>query len=145
MFAEKYRRAYDEVTPSQQIVSAVLRQAEGAQGAPSRRNRRKIRTMTAAAAVFLAVCAGGFAVLPVCAAQIPAFYRVIEFVSPGLADRLVPVEKSSSSQGITMEVEAVDLQGMRRRSSCPCGMRRAARLTGFMDRWICLTVIICPA
>lgn len=32
MFAEKYRRAYDEVTPSQQIVSAVLRQAEGAQG-----------------------------------------------------------------------------------------------------------------
>ncbi len=111
MFAEKYRRAYDEVTPSQQIVSAVLRQAEGAQVAPPRRNRRKIRTMTAAAAVFLAVCAGGFAVLPVCAAQIPAFYRVIEFVFPGLADRLVPVEKSSSSQGITMEVEAVDLQG----------------------------------
>ena len=30
MFAEKYRRAYDEVTPSQQIVSAVLRQAEEA-------------------------------------------------------------------------------------------------------------------
>ena len=57
MFAEKYRRAYDEVTPSQQIVSAVLRQAEGAQVAPPRRNRRKIRTMTAAAAVFLAVCA----------------------------------------------------------------------------------------
>ena len=111
MFAEKYRRAYDEVTPSQQIVSAVLRQAEEAQGAPGRRNRRKIRTAAAAAAVFLAVCAGGFAVLPVCAAQIPAFYRVIEFVSPGLADRLIPVEKSSSSQGITMEVEAVDLQG----------------------------------
>ena len=94
MFAEKYRRAYDEVTPSQQIVSAVLRQAEEAQGAPGRRNRRKIRTAAAAAVVFLAVCTGGFAVLPVCAAQIPAFYRVIEFVSPGLADRLVPVEKS---------------------------------------------------
>ena len=39
MFAEKYRRAYDEVTPSQQIVSAVLRQAEEAQGAPPRRRR----------------------------------------------------------------------------------------------------------
>ncbi len=31
MFAEKYRRAYDEVTPSQQVMSAVLRQAEEAQ------------------------------------------------------------------------------------------------------------------
>ena len=82
MFAEKYRRAYDEVTPSQQIVSAVLRQAEEAQGAPGRRNRRKIRTMTAAAAVFLAVCAGGFAVLPVCATE-PGFLQGDRICFPG--------------------------------------------------------------
>ena len=31
MFAEQYRRAYDEVTPSQEMVAAVLRQAREAQ------------------------------------------------------------------------------------------------------------------
>lgn len=125
MFAEQYRRAYDAVAPSQEMVDAVLRQAqntqalrkngevsyvgEGLTGEVCVRNGMGTSVIAVAVAV-LAASLGLFTALPVCAAQIPAFYRVIEYLSPALADRLIPVEKSSSSQGITMEVEAVDLQ-----------------------------------
>ena len=153
MFAEQYRRAYDEVTPSQEMVAAVLRQAREAQtlrkngevsyveealigetrvGCRMKQDIRRCRekedirrsrgteyarkgriwrrSVIITAAVILVASLGLFTALPVCAAHIPAFYRVIEYLSPALADRLIPVEKSSSSQGITMEVEAVDLQ-----------------------------------
>ena len=144
MFAEQYRRAYDEVTPSQEMVAAVLRQAREAQTLrkngevsyveealigdsrvgcrvkqdirrsrgteDARKGRIWRRSVIITAAVILVASLGLFTALPVCAAHIPAFYRVIEYLSPALADRLIPVEKSSSSQGITMEVEAVDLQ-----------------------------------
>lgn len=112
MFAEKYRRAYDAVVPSQELLSAVLRQAAETQGVPyAHKSSGAMRRAVAAIVAVLAVSLCLFTVLPVCAADIPAFYKVIEYISPALADRLVPVEESSSSQGITMEVEAVDLQG----------------------------------
>ena len=129
MFAEQYRRAYDAVAPSEEMVKAVLRQARKAQtlrkdgeatyvgevligeARVGRRMKQDIRrSVIIAAAAILVASLGLFTALPVCAAHIPAFYRVIEYLSPALADRLIPVEKSSSSQGITMEVEAVDLQ-----------------------------------
>lgn len=108
MFAEKYRRAYDTIAPSRELLSAMLEQARETQ-----RRRRLGRTgrIAAAAAAVLAVSFCLFTAAPVCAAYVPAFYRVVEFLSPALADRLVPVEESCSSQGITMEVEAVYLQG----------------------------------
>ena len=129
MFAEQYRRAYDAVAPSEEMVKAVLRQARKAQtlrkdgeatyvgevligeARVGRRMKQDIRrSVIIAAAAILVASLGLFTALPVCAAHIPAFYRVIEYLSPALADRLIPVEKSSTSQGITMEVEAVDLQ-----------------------------------
>lgn len=119
MFAEEYKKAYDAVAPSGELFSQVMRRAEEArrtgntQDLRAQRGGRKLRTGTTAAAaavVLLTVSVFIFTALPVCAAQIPAFYRVIEFLSPALADRLIPIEESSTSQGITMEVEAIDLQ-----------------------------------
>lgn len=48
---------------------------------------------------------------PVCAANSPAFHKIVEYLSPALADKLVPIEESSTSQGITMQVEAIHLEG----------------------------------
>ena len=150
MFAEKYKKAYDSITPSPEKYQEVLmcaREAQSTSGVGTgqtadvvsdtgnedtgqnvsgvgnediarnisdakdrRRVHKRFRAVRPAVAAAV-VLAGILSVLPVCAANSPAFYRVVEFISPALADRLVPVEKSSTSQGITMEVEAVDLQG----------------------------------
>ena len=104
MFEDAYKKAYTLVVPSQEIIHKTIELAGNAGG--MRKKRMILKVAAAAAVVFL----GAFMAVPVCAARVPAFYRVIEFLSPALSDRLVPVEKSSSSQGITMEVEAVDLQ-----------------------------------
>lgn len=116
MFEERYRRAYDSIKPSQELVCEVIRRAEEAkklQGTDRKctvwETGRK-RAMWAAG-VLMAVLCCMVSVLPVCAAKIPAFYRVIEYLSPALADSLIPIEKSSSDQGITMEVEAVNIEG----------------------------------
>lgn len=107
MFETKYREAYDSVRPSQEVVCELLCRAEEAQKSQKKDGTKALYAVGAAMAAFLCI----FSVLPVCAAKIPAFYRVVEYISPALADSLVPVERSSSSKGITMEVEAVNMEG----------------------------------
>ncbi len=116
MFAEQYKKAYDSIGPSPEKYKEVLinaSEALDAAGAKTVNTAEKRKRFRAAgpAAVSAATLLCVFLALPVCAKNSPAFYRVVEFISPALADRLVPIEKSSSSQGITMEVEAIDLQG----------------------------------
>ncbi len=110
MFEDSYRRAYDAVSPPQELVADVIAQAREGKSAcrkihTGNRQGRKA-AFIAAAAVLCIVTA-----VPVCAANIPAFYKIVEYLSPELADRLVPIEKSCTSQGITMEVEAVSVEG----------------------------------
>lgn len=106
MFEERYQKAYSTITPSRELVSDTISKAgAGSRGAV--KNRFAVRaSLTAAAAVLCLVMA-----VPVCAAHIPVFYKIVEYISPALADQLVPIEKSSTSQGITMQVEAINLEG----------------------------------
>jgi len=104
MLEEKYRKAYDSVKPSQELLNRTIQEALYAA-----KQRRAVKVKTAAAAAAVCLC---FAVsLPVCARHIPAFYKVLESISPRLADRLVPIERSSISRGIVMEVEGIHLEG----------------------------------
>lgn len=103
MFEERYKKAYSTVMPSQRLVSDTI---DRAGSRTSVGNRLGLKLSLAAAAVLCLVTA-----VPVCAAHIPAFYKIVEYISPALADRLVPIEKSSTSQGITMQVEAINLEG----------------------------------
>ncbi len=105
MFENRYKKAYDAVRPSQEILTETIKKTQEVKTM----HQRRIVMKTAVIAAALFVCV--FVSVPVFADRVPAFYQVIEFLSPALADRLVPIEKSSSSQGITMEVEAIDLQG----------------------------------
>jgi len=108
MFRDRYKRAYDAVMPSQELIADTIETAgKEVGGRTVSGNRFVLRGALIAAAVVLCF---GMAV-PVCAAYIPVFYKCVEYLSPALADKLVPIEKSSTSQGITMQVEAVHLEG----------------------------------
>lgn len=109
MFESRYKKAYDTITPAPALLSdTIMRAKSGVNGMGGQfgRMRLPVKASIAAAAVLCFVTA-----VPVCAARIPACYRIVEYFSPALADRLVPIEKSSTSQGITMQVEAVYLEG----------------------------------
>ena len=110
MFKDRYKEAYDTIMPSQRLLSDVLERAGAEKGVNKRAFRRNgfiLKISLAAAAVVLCFVVA----VPVCAAYIPVFYKCVEYLSPALADKLVPIEKSSTSQGITMQVEAIHLEG----------------------------------
>ncbi|MDE7477686.1 MAG: hypothetical protein K2M91_07020 [Lachnospiraceae bacterium] len=115
MFDSSYKKAYHTITPSQKLISDTIEKMQiekiqiekSVASKSSGKNHFALRvSITAAAAVLCLVMA-----VPVCAAKIPAFYKIVEYLSPALADRLVPIEQSSTSQGITMQVEAIRLEG----------------------------------
>lgn len=110
MFENRYRKAYDAVEPSQELVEGLIAQIKAVKKAGGRSGRTHWAVPKAAAAAAAAVVCLVTAV-PVCAAHIPIFYSIVEHLSPALADHLIPIEKSCTSQGITMQVEAVHLEG----------------------------------
>ena len=106
MFENRYKKAYSTITPSQELIADTIDKAR-ASSKTSVRNQIAVKISLAAAAAVLCFVAA----VPVFAVYIPAFYKVVDYLSPEMADRLVPIEKSSTSQGITMQVEAVNLEG----------------------------------
>lgn len=106
MFQDRYQKAYEAIAPSPELVSDTICRAVSG-GRALVRKRFVVRTSLAAAAVIVCLVMA----VPVCAAHVPAFYKIVEYLSPALADQLVPIEKSCTSQGITMQVEAIDLDG----------------------------------
>lgn len=109
MFKSRYQKAYDTIAPSQKLVSDTIKKADriaAKKSVPKARRFPVKASLVTAAAVVCIVTA-----IPVCAAHIPAFYNIVEYISPAIADRLIPIEKSSTDQGITMQVEAVNLDG----------------------------------
>lgn len=106
MFQDRYKKAYNTIAPSSMLVSDTIRRAVTGKRAPAKK-RFAVRTSLAAAAAVVCLMAA----VPVFAAHVPAFYKIVEYISPAMADRLVPIEKSCTSQGITMQVEAIHLDG----------------------------------
>ncbi|WP_343208669.1 DUF4179 domain-containing protein [Anaerolentibacter hominis] len=107
MFQERYKRSYDQIKPDAGLVAGVVRETEG----QLRRGRtmRIVKPVVAVFAAALILCTA----VPAAAAHIPGFYRAVEQFSPGLADLLIPVNKSCTDQGIRMEVEAIEIEGKR--------------------------------
>ena len=106
MFENRYKKAYSTITPSQELIADTIEKARTNSKSPVR-NQIAVKASLAAAAAVLCFAAA----VPVFAAHVPAFYKIVDYLSPEMADRLVPIEKSSTSQGITMQVEAVNLEG----------------------------------
>ena len=110
MFGNKYKKAYNAIAPSQELVLETIKRAKAEKNGDEKKTRKN-GFVQKLAFVTVAITVCFVTAIPVCAAYIPAFYKIVEFVSPVLADQLVPIEKSSTSQGITMQVEAINLVG----------------------------------
>ncbi|MDO4326743.1 MAG: hypothetical protein Q4E24_12045 [bacterium] len=109
MFKERYKKAYEKISPDAEYRKKIQERAE--------RTRRRYRwyswvepLMKPAAALCLAVCLLGVAVLPVMAKTLPAVYEVVERYAPALSDFILPMEVKCSSNGIIMQVEAVSVE-----------------------------------
>lgn len=122
MFQDEYKKAYNSIRPDEALVNTVLDNARTeinehqkftlaglATKKMHHRRTRFFRPLIAAAACCLCLCIS----MPVFAAKSPHFYRAIAHISPKLADILIPIEKTSSSQGITLEVEGIHIEGNR--------------------------------
>lgn len=105
MFEDEYKKAYDKIKPAEDSIERIM--MEAGKSGTKRRQLNKWKAASIAAAACLCV----WSVFPVCAANLPAVYNIIESISPQMADFFVPIEKSSSSNGIVMQVEAVYLSG----------------------------------
>lgn len=105
MFRKDYKLAYNKVEVKEELKQKMFEEAK-----EEERIRRR-RPFVQAVTVLATVCVCLFVVVPVGAVNVPAFYKVIENISPQLADALVPVEKISESQGIVMSVEAINVEG----------------------------------
>lgn len=105
MFREDYKAAYDGVKVKEQLKRQMMSESETKN--KLKRTRPFAAAITMAAMVMICV----FVVIPVGAAGIPAFYRIVESISPSLADTLVPIEEECTDNGIVMRVEAVSIEG----------------------------------
>lgn len=104
MFREDYKQAYRKVGVKEELRQKMLREADEN---TAYRQKAWMRTVAMAATLMLCLCVA----VPVGAANIPAFYQIVEFISPKLADKLVPIEEECSRNGIIMCVEAVNVEG----------------------------------
>lgn len=104
-FKKAYKEAYDRVAPD----DGCLRRLMEERGRRERHSAFKAVVKPAAAA-FAALCLLTVATLPVMAEKIPAVYAVVEKYAPALADYVLPVKMSSTSQGIRMQVEAINVE-----------------------------------
>lgn len=103
-FKRAYQKAYDAVTVDQACVRRLER------GEEKRERRSGFTAVRNTAAVFAALCLLLVTALPVMAAKVPAVYEIVAKYAPALADYMLPVKLSSTSQGITMQVEAVNVE-----------------------------------
>lgn len=110
MFQEEYKKAYDAIEPGVDNIEKILERVKVEEEGEERRSRGRIyRGMRSVVLAVLVIALGWKSILPVAAAHIPAVYRLIERYIPEMADSVMPEEISSTNEGITMQVEAVEI------------------------------------
>lgn len=108
MFQEEYRKAYDKINIHETKIQELLAQTASLNTGKERSFLSWIRPI---AVVGLSLCLFCMMALPVLAEQIPAVYRVIQHYAPMLTEYILPENFSNTSQGITLQVEAINITG----------------------------------
>lgn len=104
MFQERYRSAYDIICPDEDSLDRIFEKMEG--------RRRSVRIFKVLRPVVVTLLASFLClelVLPVAAKNISGVYLVLEKYAPSLLEFILQEEVSSTSKGITLQVEAVDI------------------------------------
>ncbi|MBR1931150.1 MAG: DUF4179 domain-containing protein, partial [Lachnospiraceae bacterium] len=114
MFEEKafqvaYQKAYDEIVPDEECIRRLVEGEERFQ----RNGRMTVfkPLITTMAVTIPMLCLALVVSLPALAKNIPKVYDVVAKYAPGLENYILPSQLSSTSQGITMQVEAVHVEG----------------------------------
>ena len=104
-FKNRYKQAYDQIVPGEECIDRLL---EGKRGKTW--GRRIFTIAGTGMAVAAAMCLLVLISLPAVAKAAPSFYEMVVKYAPSLADYCLPVEYSCASQGIVMQVEAIDVE-----------------------------------
>ncbi len=100
MFREKYHSMNEQISPEQELVDKIIRSIDENK---RETNKAKIffrKPITILAMLLVLV----LTVTPVLAANVPAVYELMCFVSPTVAQFFMPIKKSYEDNGIKMEV-----------------------------------------
>ena len=92
-FKRNYKQAYEQITPDDDYLDGIRNRLEEKR---KKRQHRFVLIMRPAAAVCAVMLVLSMTLLP------------IEKYAPALADFVLPLEKTDTSQGITMQVEAIN-------------------------------------
>lgn len=107
-FKTVYQAAYNRIEPDTQLIDRIAEELE------DKRIGRMHAVMTGVMRPAAAFCAimliMSLTALPAAAKTIPFVYSIIEQYAPSLADFVLPEEISDTSAGITMQVEAINVE-----------------------------------
>jgi len=112
-FKRKYQQAYEQIKPESDYLDGIRERLAGKNKGRkhiSVPGRYLIWIMRPAVMICAVIIVLSLTLVPVMAKQIPAIYNIIEKYAPALADFVLPIEKSDTSHGITMQVEAVHVE-----------------------------------
>lgn len=100
MFKERYIRMNNQIHPSDRLLQDVLNSIRNSNSAKSVKPWGFKRPV----ASLIALCICLTMAMPVLAANVEPLYQLMYMVSPSIAQFFMPVQKSSESNGIKMEV-----------------------------------------
>lgn len=106
MFQDKYRKAYESIQVKELNVEELLQCAEEKKMI----GKRRFQNIYRVAVMSFALCFVFMLVMPVMAREIPAVYYVIQKYAPALTDKILPEETLSTSNGIILQMEAVNIK-----------------------------------
>ena len=109
IFKETYREAYEHITPDRDCLCRLKDEMEELEDRP--RGMMIFGLLKPVAAVSAALCMLIVVFLPIAAKGSAGVYNVIAKYAPFLADFCLPQKYSDSSNGIIMQVEAVQVEG----------------------------------
>lgn len=108
MFQNEYKKAYDKIYADQSNLQELMMRAEEAS---FRKRGRFAGLLRPIAVLTLSFCLFFMLVIPALAEQFPGIYRVVQQFAPALSDYVLPEEVSDTRCGITLQVEAIRIDG----------------------------------
>lgn len=106
MFQEAYQKAYEQIKPDEKSYERIQKAV-----ADRRKEKRKVCRLKPAVSFACVIAVLLVAGMPTMARNVPQIYQMLEEYAPGIADYFVPVSLSDTKRGITMQVEAVQVEG----------------------------------
>lgn len=107
-FKAVYQAAYNRIEPDRHLINRITEELEDQRIGRVHAVMTGVLRPVATVCVFILILS--MTALPVAAKTIPFVYSIIEQYAPSLADFVMPEEISDTNAGITMQVEAVNVE-----------------------------------